>query len=107
MNLQDFTDVSFVGFDNETIEEIKEECLRFVNFKFSPNGGDFQYLNIDGSVFNNNNNYFLHPCKGGFGVQVTPKPRDPICYKFGFMILEENDRINFRPYHNPHGPFKN
>jgi hypothetical protein len=101
--MQDFKDISFVGFDDETIAEIKVDCLRFINFKLSE---DFNgYLEIDGAIFNNNNIYFISKSKNGLNMQVTPNYRNSICYEYGIHIYKEDDIIKFLPYHNGHGPF--
>lgn len=105
--MQDFKDVCFTGFDDETIEKIKIDCLRFSKFKLAPDFKDIDkfYLEIDGSVFDNNNIYFLYKFKDGLSVQVTPKPRNPICYEYGIHIFTENDILKFWVFHNGHGPF--
>jgi hypothetical protein len=106
--MQDFKDVSFSGFKDETIAQIKQDCLRFANFKFSPDFEDKDqkfYMEIDGSVFNNNNTYFIYRIKDGLSVQVTPKPRNPICYEYGFHIFTEDNLIKFLVFHHGHGPF--
>ena len=104
MKLQSFEEVNFAGFNDNVIKQIKEDCLRFVNFKFALNCNECE-LSITGAVFNNNNNYYLYKIKGGLDVQVTPKHRNNLCYEYGIMIFEEDDMIKFHVYHNGHGPF--
>ena len=105
MKLQPFEEVDFNGFKDNIIEQIKEDCLRFINFKFTSDGKNYSCLTIDGVIFGNNNRYYLHEIKDGFDVQVTPKHRHPGSYEYGIYIFEEYDMIKFIVYHNAHGPF--
>jgi len=47
IKLQSFTDVNFDGFDSNTIEQIKQDCLRFVHYEI---GDGVKECELDGST---------------------------------------------------------
>lgn len=93
------------GFSDKMSKQIKEDYQRFVNFKFASDAGDWKYLYIDGSLFDTDNNYYLHPAQNGFSVQVSRKKNNSCCYDYGILIFIKDDKQKCILYENGHGPF--
>ncbi len=99
MQLQPVGDVCFDGFPEETIEKIKQDCLRFANFTVSPNVDTKQ-------IIDETTTYIIHTCRDGINLQATPKHKDPnVSYEYGILIYKEDHMTKFWVYHNPHGPY--
>lgn len=98
MTEYDFTGVNFTGFSDETIEEIKADCLRFLDHTQRT-----EFEEIDGSLYGNDNiMYFVSKnYKNDLNVQVVPKGRNSIAYKYGIYIFRDNGETKVYPYHHP------
>jgi len=98
MALQSFDDVDFTGFDEDTIEKIKADCLRFTHFKLALNRTSFS---IDGSVFGTPSEYYVNSIKNGMDIRVYPKSKQRY-YDYGILVFEEDSMTKFLVYHNAH-----
>lgn len=87
------------GFDDQTIEEIKETIDIFKHMKFSEEAKDWNWLKIEGSVFEKPHfDYYVLPLsKGDFHVHVG-KTGFSTAYKFGIVFSSDREPL---PYHHP------
>lgn len=84
-------------FEEDIFENQKIECRRFFNFNFSEDGKgwnnytkEWKCLEINGSVFGNNNKYHILPWNDGIHVQVF-YPRESKKENYGLIIMQDNN----------------
>ena len=84
--MYDFSNVNFTGFSPETIEEIKKDSLRFLDYV--PNA-DFE------EICDTSNTYYVSKnTHGDLNIQVVPKGKS--MYAYGIYILKKQ----VYPYHH-------
>lgn len=92
-----FEGVNFTGFDDATIEQIKNDSLRFIDYE-APG----EHVEISGERYGNSNTYHVMPLgRGDFYVQVCEPGKGQLAYKYAIAFVTENGVRRVMPIHHP------